>query len=125
MKALRDLNSETNSTNPEPSLQLGHVRVSHSHVDCALLLERYPGGCLLEIDHRSDQTVCFIEDLADVVILAFDHELEEHRVVVTNTLCNSELFATFEEPYLLILPELFYRHVEARFNALNRGAGLE
>ncbi len=119
MKALRSFNSPLSNNNESPSLRLGHVRVDHSHVDCALLLHRYPGGCLLEIDHRSEMTVCFVEDLKDVVILAFDHDMEEHRVVETNALPKSDLFIGFDEPYLLVLPELFYRTVEAQFNALN------
>lgn len=125
MKALQALNSTSTSESTNPSLRLGHLRVDHSHVDCALVLGQYPGGCLLEIDHRSEMTVCFVEDLSDVVILAFDDELEDYRVVTTNTLPKDQLFVGFDEPYLLLLPELVYRGVEDQLSTLNKSPQLE
>lgn len=102
-------------------LKLGRLSIDHTHIDCALVLKCYPGGALMEIEHRSSVTYCFTETTRPAVLLAFDDDLEHHTVHRIHPTGCKEQFIELKEKVLLLLPEEMYGAVEERFQALAAG----
>lgn len=105
---------------PEQSapLKLGRMRVDQSYIDCALILSRFPGGCMLEVEHSAQVTRCFTQSDADAVLLAFQDDCDEHRVISLTKAAQTAEFVDVSERLLLILPCTIYRRLESVFQEL-------
>lgn len=105
---------------PENSrpLKLGRMRIDQSYIDCALILARFPGGCMLEVEHAADLTRCYTQAECDVVLLAFKDDCDDHRVIKLAQAARSVDFVEVDERLLLLLPRAIYRRLQSVFNEL-------
>lgn len=102
---------------PRP-LKLGRMRIDQSYIDCSLILARFPGGCMLEVEHDADLTRCYAQVDSDVVLLAFKDDCENHRVIQMGYTTRQTEFVEVEERLLLLLPKTIYRRLKSVFNEL-------
>lgn len=100
------------------SYRLGRLNVDNTYIDCALIMNQYPGGCMLEVEHREQKTFCFVDELDDAVIIAFSTDLDDFRVTHSSDIDKETRFIEFEERLLLLLPAAVYHKVESDFERL-------
>ncbi len=103
--------------NAQP-LKLGRMRIDQSYIDCTLILARFPGGCMLEVEHQSELTRCYTQPDCDLVMLAFKDDCDDHRVIHLAHAAQSAEFIEVGERLLLLLPRVIYRRLQSVFNEL-------
>ncbi len=101
------------------SLKLGRLQLDHTHIDCALIMNQYPGGCMLEVKHPHDITYCFVHELKGVVMLAFNEDVDSYSVLSQSDFAQHPRFMERTERLLLLLPEFAFEALEGALCALN------
>ncbi len=105
--------NETGTQKTNSALRLGRLSIDYSHVDCAFIAHQFPGGCLLETNHKSDVTHFFVHELEHFVLIAFSETLDNHTVFRPDDLAQFSRFLALREKVVLLIPELVYADVSA------------
>lgn len=100
------------------SLKLGRLRLDHTHIDCALIMNQYPGGCMLEVNHPHESTFCFVHELQNTVLLAFSDDVDDYTVFTQSDFSNHPRFMERGERLLLLLPQWAFDEIERALSEL-------
>jgi hypothetical protein len=101
------------------SLKLGRLQLDHTHIDCALIMNQYPGGCMLEVNHPHETTYCFVHELKGTVMLAFNDDVDAYSVLRQSDFAKHPRFMERTERLLLLLPEFAFEALERTLGALS------
>lgn len=97
------------------SLKLGRLKLDHTHVDCALIMNQYPGGCMIEVAHQHDSTFCFVHELDNAVMVAFSDDVDDYTVLGHDDFKAHPRFMERRERLLLLLPQWAFEALEQGF----------
>lgn len=100
------------------ALKLGRLQLDHTHIDCALIMNQYPGGCMLEVNHRHESTFCFVHELNNTVMLAFNDDVDDYTVLRHDDFIAHPRFMERNERLLLLLPQWAFDELELALTKL-------
>lgn len=110
------------SASPAGCEGIGRVSIDHTLIDCRLVLQQFPHGCMLEVAHGSLETLCYVNKAPASVLLAFSEDCETHRTIFLGPRrSEEEPFIPLGEKLFLLLPESLYFQLSTELAELNAG----